>query len=94
MVTIKTQDAERFLADPPADVRLFLIYGPDAGAVTERARGLETLAAKRDSAGGNLIRLGAEDLSADPGRVSDRIESTYGIFAQLWQPWYPLDLPR
>ena len=31
---------------------------------------------------------------SDPGRVSDRIESTYGIFAQLWQPWYPLDLPR
>ena len=71
MVTIKTQEAERFLADPPADVRLFLIYGPDAGAVTERARGLESLAAKRDPGGGNLIRLGAEDLSADPGRVSD-----------------------
>ena len=33
------------------------------------------------------------DLS-DPSRVSDRIESTYGVFARLWQPWHPQDLPR
>jgi DNA polymerase-3 subunit delta len=71
MVSIKPQDADRFVADPPANVRLFLVYGPDAGAVTERARAVEKLAGKRDSAGGNLIRLGSEDLAGDPGRVSD-----------------------
>lgn len=26
---------------------------------------------------------------SDPGRVSDRIESTYRVFARLWQPWHP-----
>ena len=25
---------------------------------------------------------------SDPGMVSDLIESTYGIFARLWQPWH------
>ncbi|HMB48564.1 MAG TPA: DNA polymerase III subunit delta [Afifellaceae bacterium] len=71
MAAIKPQQAERYLADPPDGVRLFLIYGPDAGAVTERARAVEKVAQMRDSAGGNLIRLGSEDLVADPGRLSD-----------------------
>ena len=31
---------------------------------------------------------------SDPGRVSDRIESTYRVFARLWMPWNPQDLPR
>ena len=31
---------------------------------------------------------------SDPGRVSDRIESTYRVFARLWMPWNPRDLPR
>jgi AcrR family transcriptional regulator len=26
---------------------------------------------------------------SDPGRVSERIEATYRIFARLWQPWHP-----
>jgi DNA polymerase-3 subunit delta len=71
MTAIKPQEIDRFIADPPPGTRLFLIYGPDAGAVTERARSLERLAASRDPGGGNLIRLGSEELAADPGRVSD-----------------------
>ena len=31
---------------------------------------------------------------SDPGRVSDRIESTYRVFARLWMPWNPQGLPR
>ena len=34
MVAVKPRDADRFLADPPGDVRMFLIHGADAGAVS------------------------------------------------------------
>ncbi len=75
MVAIKPQEIDRYLAAPPADVRLFLIFGPDAGAVTERARALEKLAQSRDPDGGNLIRLDSDEVAADPGRVSDEARS-------------------
>ena len=71
MVAVKTNDADRFIADPPDGLRLFLVHGSDPGAVTERARALERTAQKRDPAGGNLIRLNSEELTSDPGRVSD-----------------------
>lgn len=71
MVAVKPQNTDRFLADPPDNVRLFLIHGTDPGAVTERARALEATAQKRDPAGGNLIRLNSDELTADPGRLSD-----------------------
>jgi AcrR family transcriptional regulator len=31
---------------------------------------------------------------SDPGRVSELIESTYAVFARLWQPWHTPDQPR
>jgi AcrR family transcriptional regulator len=36
------------------------------------------------------VACGSPDTDvADPGRVSDRIESTYRVFVRLWQPWHP-----
>jgi DNA polymerase III subunit delta len=70
MVAIAPREAERFLAKPPEGVRLFLVYGSDPGAITERARRLESLALKRGG-GEAAIRFGSDEVSDDPGRVAD-----------------------
>jgi DNA polymerase III subunit delta len=70
MVAVKADKADAFLAAPPVGIRLFLIYGSDQGAITERARRLEQLALKRGG-GDAAIRIGSDELSADPGRVAD-----------------------
>jgi DNA polymerase-3 subunit delta len=51
-------------------MRLFLVYGDDAGGVTERARALERMALQRGG-GDEVLRLGSDELSADPGKVLD-----------------------
>lgn len=70
MVTVASAAGDRFAASPPDGIRLFLVYGPDAGAVTERARRLEAVAVQRGG-GDRVLRLGSDELSADPGRLAD-----------------------
>ena len=56
-------------------LRLFLLYGSDAGAITERARRIESIALKRG--GGDVaLRLGSDELSGSPGRIADEAYST------------------
>ena len=70
MVALKGNDAEAFLAAPTAGVRLFLVHGSDQGAITERARQLEKIALTRGR-GEFVLRLGSDELAADPWRVAD-----------------------
>ena len=74
MVALKAHEADRFLASPPEGVRLFLVYGSDSGAITERARALEQLALKRGG-GEAVLRIGSDELSDEPGRVADEANS-------------------
>src|SRR5436190_14084697 len=74
MVALKAHEADRFLADPSDAIRLFLVYGSDSGAITERARALEKYTLKRGR-GEGVLRVGSDELSADPGRVSDEANS-------------------
>ena len=53
------RDAERLLAAPPPDARLFLFHGPDAGQAHDLAARLEA-------------RLGGDRLDLAPAHVSDR----------------------
>lgn len=70
MVAAKAQDADRLVARPPAGVSCFLVYGPDAGLVAERADRLAAAAA--DPADPfSLIRLEAADIASDPNRLPD-----------------------
>ncbi len=70
MAAVRAHDADRYLASPPEGVRLFLVYGSDAGAITERARHVERVALKRGG-GDQVLRIGSDELSSDPGRVVD-----------------------
>jgi DNA polymerase-3 subunit delta len=53
---------------------MFLVYGSDSGAITERARMLEQLALKRGR-GEAVLRIGSDELSNEPGRVADEANS-------------------
>ncbi len=74
MVAVKAHEADRYAASPPERIRLFLVYGNDSGAVTERARKLEQLALTR-GAGESVLRFGSDELSSNPGRVVDEATS-------------------
>ncbi len=75
MVAIKAANVPKFVADPPKNTRLVLIFGPDSGAVTEHARRLETIARSRDAAGGSVVRFGSDEIAGNPGRLSDEINA-------------------
>ena len=74
LVALKAHEVERFLAKPPEGIRLFLVYGSDSGAITERARRLEQLALQRGR-GDAVLRIGSDELSGEPGRVADEANS-------------------
>ena len=74
MVAVKAHEADRFLAAPPENLRLFLVYGSDQGAITERARHLERLGLSRGG-GDSVTRLASDEIAADPGRIADEAYS-------------------
>jgi len=75
MVAIKAAGVAKFVADPPKDMRLFLVFGRDTGAITERARQLEALARSRDPAGGSVVRYSSDEVAGNPGLLSDEINA-------------------
>lgn len=69
-MAVKAQDADRYASAPPKDARFVLIYGPDAGLVSERARSvLDALGDPADPF--SVVRLDGAALSADPARLAD-----------------------
>ena len=74
MAVIKDDSADRFVASPPDGIRLFLVHGPDAGGVTERARALERVALSRGR--GDVVQRFASDMiSSEPGRIAEEAYS-------------------
>lgn len=71
MVALKSVEIDRFLAHPPEDVNVVLIYGPDAGLVSERAQALTAVASKDSDDPFSLVKLEAADVVADPSRLID-----------------------
>jgi len=71
MVAVRASGVSAFVAAPPESIRLFLVYGPDQGAVTERAETLAAVLSARQPEGATLVRIGSDELSGDPGRIAD-----------------------
>lgn len=70
MVAARAQEADRLVARPPQDVAFYLVYGPDTGLVSERARAI----ASAFSDPGDpfaLIRIEGSELTANPTRLAD-----------------------
>ncbi len=69
MVAIRANQAGSFLAKPDPKIKAMLLYGPDAGLVSERAQELARLLARRENPPGEIIRLDDSDLDGDPDRL-------------------------
>jgi len=68
-VKVEPRDAERLLAAPPADTRLYLFHGPDEGQARDLAQRLE---AKFDL---DRLDLTPAEVAAQPGRLADEAAS-------------------
>lgn len=86
MVAVKAAEADRLVAQPPAGVPFFLIYGPDIGLVGERTRDL----VRRLSGGSDdpfsLVKLDASAIAADSRRLADEAYtvSLFGGRRTIW----------
>jgi DNA polymerase III subunit delta len=71
MVAVKPAEAERFLSRPQRDIVVYLVFGSDAGLVSERAK--KIIARSIDDAKDpfQFLRLSGDDLAADPLRLGD-----------------------
>ena len=69
MVAIKTHQADAYLKALDRVASAVLLYGSDAGLVTERAAQLAKRLAERESPPGEIIRLDDADLEGDPDRI-------------------------
>ena len=75
MVAVSSREADQFVRRPPGHVVFFLVFGTDAGLVTERA-GLLVKANGIDSANSfQLVKLQGDAIAADPLLLLDEANS-------------------
>lgn len=79
MVAIKAHEADRTLARLDPAWRLILIYGPDAGLVSERAGALARAHVDDPTDAFQLVRMDGDSLASDPMKLTDEA-NTIGLF--------------
>ena len=72
-MNVKGHQIEPFLAAPPTDVRGVLLYGPDAGMIDERGRGLLKLLGGAVEDPFRTVELARRDVEQDPARLADEL---------------------
>lgn len=80
MVAYKASGVPRFLKSPDSQCRFVLIYGPDAGLVSERAAALADTFARRQGRDAEVIRLDDRDFAEEPARLDIELR-TQPMFA-------------
>jgi len=71
MVALKTAEADAYVARPDPARPIILVFGPDAGLVSERADALVRSAVDDINDPFALVRLDGDDLAGDPARLID-----------------------
>jgi len=71
MAQLKAHEVESYIRKPLTDHSIFLVYGPDAGMVSERADALARASGADLSDPFSTIKLDADDAASDPQRVTD-----------------------
>jgi DNA polymerase-3 subunit delta len=79
MAEIKAHEFDQFVKRRAREFRIFLIYGPDRGLVSERAGDLAKMTGVDLKDAFSFMRLEASDINSDPGRLFDEAYST-GLF--------------
>jgi DNA polymerase-3 subunit delta len=69
MVALKSSGVARFLKSPDPECRAVLLYGPDAGLVSERASALAGIFARKGRGSTEVVRLDDRDFADDPARL-------------------------
>ena len=75
MVAIKPADVDAFVARPDPARPVVLVFGPDAGLVSERVNALVKSSVDDVNDPFALARLEAEDLSAEPSRLVEEAQT-------------------
>ena len=68
---VKSTEAERYIAHPPAALRVALVYGPDQGLVRERAERMARTVVPDLADAFQVCELDEAALSADNARLAD-----------------------
>ncbi len=71
MVAIKSHEADRFLKRDCTGFQLYLVFGTDAGLVSERVRALARALVDDPADPFQLVRLAGDEVAGDPGRLAD-----------------------
>jgi DNA polymerase III subunit delta len=71
MVAVKANEVERFLQRPPPKIVVYLLFGADAGLVSERAQKIIARSIEDPKDPFQFLRLSGDDLAADPLRLAD-----------------------
>lgn len=72
---LKGRDIDGFLAAPRPEVLAVLFYGPDAGRVSERAKGLVTKVAGDSEDPFAVVELNRREIAEDPRRLADELSA-------------------
>lgn len=75
MVAVKAPQADQFLAKLDPRIAAVLVFGPDAGLVSERARKAAEAMATRDNPPGEILRIDDPDLEHDPDRIAIELQT-------------------
>ncbi len=79
MAEVKSHEFDAFLKRKPLPVRLFLVYGPDRGLVSERAAALAAASGVSLDDAFSVVKLDAGDVGSQPGRLIDEMNAI-GLF--------------
>lgn len=71
MTVLKGAEIERFVAEPDPRRPVILVYGPDMGLVSERARAIATRIAPDLDDPFSVTRIDGDVLASDPARLAD-----------------------
>src|SRR5881227_3706761 len=71
MVALKSSEIEFFVARPDPSRSVVLVFGPDAGLVSERVEAIVRASVDDPGDPFALVRLEGETLASDPARLAD-----------------------
>ena len=86
MVAVKARDVEGALKRRDARTPVLLVFGPDTGLVSERARAAAESSVDDPADPFQLIRLDGDVIASDPARLADEA-STIGLFGARRAIW-------
>jgi DNA polymerase III subunit delta len=75
MVAIKPSEVDGFVARPDPARHVLLVYGPDAGLVSERVKAIIKASVDDLDDPFSLVRLDGEEIAANPGRLVEEAQT-------------------